>query len=196
MAQESGALYDPPMSENPLVAVQELTVGDESSGQRIDNFLLKHLKGVPKSRIYRILRKGEVRVNKGRIKPDYRLQWPEGLSESDPDLSYPKLPVNLNWIQRDLDDMRTAVQKVGSDFAVSSFLWMVKDGMVLDPVRHKYILEQLNSAYYPYRYRDLERLAIFQNRLLVFTQGAYNYITRNRSARLITGETSEPDKTC
>jgi 23S rRNA pseudouridine955/2504/2580 synthase len=49
-------------------------VGEESSGQRIDNFLLKELKGVPKSRVYRILRKGEVRVNKGRIKPEYRLK--------------------------------------------------------------------------------------------------------------------------
>ena len=38
--------------------------------------------------------------------------------------------------------------------------------MVLDPVRHKYILEQLNSSYYPFRYRDMERLAAFQNRLL------------------------------
>ncbi len=99
-------------------------------------------------------------------KPDYKLQWPEGLDEADPDLAYPRLPVNLNLIQRDLDAMRTAVQQVGSDFAVSSFLWMVKDGMVLDPVRHKYILEQLNSVYYPFRYRDMERLAAFQNRLL------------------------------
>ncbi len=48
-------------------------VDDGSAGQRIDNFLLKQLKGVPKTRIYRILRKGEVRVNKKRIKPDYRL---------------------------------------------------------------------------------------------------------------------------
>lgn len=49
-------------------------IDDGSVGQRIDNYLLKTLKGVPKSRIYRILRKGEVRVNKGRIKPDYRLK--------------------------------------------------------------------------------------------------------------------------
>lgn len=54
-------------------AVQVITVGDEAAGQRIDNYLLKLLKGVPKSRIYRLLRKGEVRVNKGRIKPEYKL---------------------------------------------------------------------------------------------------------------------------
>lgn len=51
-----------------------LEVGEESAGQRIDNFLLRACKGVPKSHIYRILRSGEVRVNKGRIGPDYRLQ--------------------------------------------------------------------------------------------------------------------------
>ncbi len=49
-------------------------VDDERAGQRIDNFLLASLKGVPKSRVYRMLRKGEVRVNKGRIKASYRLQ--------------------------------------------------------------------------------------------------------------------------
>lgn len=54
--------------------VRELRIDEEGAGQRIDNFLLKQLKGVPKSRIYRILRKGEVRVNQGRIKPTYRLQ--------------------------------------------------------------------------------------------------------------------------
>lgn len=51
-----------------------LEVGEESAGQRIDNFLLRRLKGVPKSHVYRVLRSGEVRVNSGRIKPEYRLQ--------------------------------------------------------------------------------------------------------------------------
>jgi 23S rRNA pseudouridine955/2504/2580 synthase len=55
-------------------SVQQITIDEGHDGQRIDNFLLSQLKGVPKSRIYRILRKGEVRVNKKRIKPEYRLQ--------------------------------------------------------------------------------------------------------------------------
>ncbi|WP_017937810.1 23S rRNA pseudouridine(955/2504/2580) synthase RluC [Zestomonas thermotolerans] len=54
--------------------VQLLEVAPEYAGQRIDNFLLARLKGAPKTLIYRILRKGEVRVNKGRVKPDYKLQ--------------------------------------------------------------------------------------------------------------------------
>ena len=54
-------------------SVQYLRVGDDSAGQRIDNFLVRTLKGVPKSHIYRILRSGEVRVNRRRAAPDYRL---------------------------------------------------------------------------------------------------------------------------
>ena len=50
-----------------------ITVDEFSIGQRLDNYLVKQLKGVPKSHIYRIIRKGEVRVNKGRKKADYRL---------------------------------------------------------------------------------------------------------------------------
>ncbi len=58
-------------TENPTV--QLIPITDEEAGQRIDNFLRTFLKGVPKSMIYRILRKGEVRVNKKRIKPEYKL---------------------------------------------------------------------------------------------------------------------------
>lgn len=50
------------------------TIGSEEAGQRVDNYLLRVLKGVPRSRVYRILRRGEVRVNRGRIRADYRLQ--------------------------------------------------------------------------------------------------------------------------
>jgi 23S rRNA pseudouridine955/2504/2580 synthase len=55
-------------------SVRFVTISPEQAGQRIDNFLLRELKGVPRSVIYRILRKGEVRVNKGRIKAVYRLK--------------------------------------------------------------------------------------------------------------------------
>ena len=58
---------------NTNQGVQFITIDAEQDGQRIDNFLKTQLKGVPKSLIYRILRKGEVRVNKKRIKPEYKL---------------------------------------------------------------------------------------------------------------------------
>ena len=50
-----------------------VAIAEDEAGQRIDNFLRTQLKGVPKSMIYRILRKGEVRVNKKRVKPEYKL---------------------------------------------------------------------------------------------------------------------------
>ncbi len=55
-------------------SVNWLEVAADESGQRVDNYLIRWLKGVPKSHVYRILRSGEVRVNKGRIGPDYRVQ--------------------------------------------------------------------------------------------------------------------------
>jgi 23S rRNA pseudouridine955/2504/2580 synthase len=53
--------------------VQRITVDDESAGQRLDNFLLRLLKGVPKTHVYRVIRSGEVRVNKGRAAADTRV---------------------------------------------------------------------------------------------------------------------------
>lgn len=54
--------------------VQLVVVDEDNEGQRVDNFLLAQLRGVPRSIIYRVVRKGEVRVNKGRVKPDTRLR--------------------------------------------------------------------------------------------------------------------------
>lgn len=55
-------------------SVKIVEIGADQADQRIDNFLLGQLKGVPRTRIYRLLRRGEVRVNKGRVKPAYRLR--------------------------------------------------------------------------------------------------------------------------
>jgi 23S rRNA pseudouridine955/2504/2580 synthase len=54
-------------------AVRRITVDAESAGQRLDNFLLRMLKGVPKTHVYRVIRSGEVRVNKGRASADTRI---------------------------------------------------------------------------------------------------------------------------
>ena len=55
-------------------AVKWLVVDEESAGQRLDNFLIRHLKGVPKTHVYRIIRSGEVRINKGRCSADSRVE--------------------------------------------------------------------------------------------------------------------------
>ena len=62
------------MTESVAKKVQLVTVTDDQDGQRLDNFLKSRLKGVPKSMLYRIIRKGEVRINKKRAKPDTRVQ--------------------------------------------------------------------------------------------------------------------------
>ena len=54
--------------------VSFVTIDDAHAGQRVDNFLFTHLKGVPKTHVYRIIRKGEVRVNKGRVKQTTKLK--------------------------------------------------------------------------------------------------------------------------
>jgi len=59
--------------QNSTNMVRWVTINEEYAGQRIDNFLLAQLKGVPRSRIYSMVRKGEVRVNKGRVKANYRI---------------------------------------------------------------------------------------------------------------------------
>lgn len=62
------------MSDLPHHGVQILEINARNEEQRLDNFLLSKLKGVPKSRVYKLLRSGQVRVNKGRKKADYRLK--------------------------------------------------------------------------------------------------------------------------
>ncbi|MBL1294664.1 MAG: 23S rRNA pseudouridine(955/2504/2580) synthase RluC [Thiotrichales bacterium] len=63
----------PNSDEKSTKLVRWVTIDEEYAGQRIDNFLLAQLKGLPRSRIYSMVRKGEVRVNKGRIKANYRI---------------------------------------------------------------------------------------------------------------------------
>ena len=58
----------------PTPSVKTLTVDEDSAGQRLDNFLMRHLKGVPKTHVYRIIRSGEVRVNKGRASAEQRVE--------------------------------------------------------------------------------------------------------------------------
>lgn len=62
------------LSDNGRVRARLVSVSADEAGQRIDNFLARHLKGVPKSHIYRILRRGEVRVNSGRIQARYKVR--------------------------------------------------------------------------------------------------------------------------
>ena len=72
-AAASGTAAKPMTAAEPAVAVRRILVDEGSEGQRLDNFLIKLLKGVPKTHVYRVIRSGEVRVNKGRAGADTRL---------------------------------------------------------------------------------------------------------------------------
>jgi 23S rRNA pseudouridine955/2504/2580 synthase len=73
MTANDSSLSSSPLSDSSSVSVSFIEIDSDQAGQRLDNFLMARLKGVPKSRIYNIIRKGEVRINKGRTKPDYKL---------------------------------------------------------------------------------------------------------------------------
>ena len=60
-------LAEPVRLHGPKSAVEMRTITADEAGQRIDNFLMRHFKSVPRSRVYRLLRKGEVRVNRKRV---------------------------------------------------------------------------------------------------------------------------------
>ena len=98
-------------------------------------------------------------------KKDYTLAWPKGLDPRDPDIGRTDLPVHLTTILGDLDTIRAAGNSVGAELVLASFFWLVKDGMQLDPIRHRSILDHINQNYGPFHYRDVERLAAFQNRV-------------------------------
>ena len=61
-------------AEKGSTRVRKVGVDAEQAGQRIDNFLRRELPGVPKGRLYRLLRRGEVRVNGGRVRAEYKLE--------------------------------------------------------------------------------------------------------------------------
>ncbi len=82
--------------------VQTLVIPEDRAGQRLDNLLVSLLNGVPKSRIYRLLRKGEVRVNKGRVKPEYKVKVGDLLRL--PPIKDPQKPVKA--INRKLSKVR------------------------------------------------------------------------------------------
>jgi hypothetical protein len=96
-------------------------------------------------------------------KPAYEISWPAGLDESNPDITRQDLPLNLNIILGNFDAMRHDLTKVGSEFAISSFHWLAKNGLILNGFRHEPILEDLNLRWFPFHYGDLERMTSFEN---------------------------------
>ena len=85
--------------------VQFINISEAQAGQRIDNFLITLEKGVPKSRIYRAIRKGEVRVNKGRIKQTYKIQAGDSVRIPPLHVSEDTTPTTVSeFLRRQLTD--------------------------------------------------------------------------------------------
>ena len=84
--------------------VQWVTVDESKEGQRLDNFLSNQLKGLPKGRIYKMIRTGEVRINKGRCKPDSRVSAGDIVRIPPVDLAPTKEAIAHRGIQMKLSD--------------------------------------------------------------------------------------------
>lgn len=106
-------------------------------------------------------------------KPDYHTAWPADADEFNPSLSGGDLPAGLARILSNLDLMRRELDGIGAELVPTSFVWLVEDGMTLDPIKHRSIHRYLNVGLYPFRYRDVRRAADFQNR--VFAKYAHEH---------------------
>ncbi len=93
---------DPHMQINKNSA-SLVDISEDQAGQRIDNFLVKHLKGVPRSHVYQLLRSGQVRVNSGRKKPHYKLQ-------AGDTLRVPPVRINENQVGKIPDSVLLALK--------------------------------------------------------------------------------------
>jgi hypothetical protein len=98
-------------------------------------------------------------------KPALRERWPLDLSEQDPPLDDPRLPVSLPIILHAFDRMRAAIGDYGGELVPSSFVWLVSPGLVLDRVRDAGAYSFLNDTLWPFSYAHIRRYADFQNRV-------------------------------
>ena len=92
--------------------------------------------------------------------------WPSGIDEAHPDIRRNDLPRPEAQILRDLESARTSLEAEGAELALSSFIWLVFEGLRLDPVRDVVIYNHLNGGCWPYRYADLRRAVDLHNHIL------------------------------
>jgi hypothetical protein len=106
------------------------------------------------------------RLQQGREppKPTLQVSWPADLSERDPPLDDPRLPVDLPATLRAMDRMRAAMGAYGGTLVPSSFVWLASPGLVLDRVRDAGAYRFLNETLWPFSYAHIRRYADFQNR--------------------------------
>ncbi len=97
--------------------VQFLTISDDRINQRLDNLLIGLIKGLPKTRIYRLLRKGEIRINKKRVKPDYKIQ-PGDILRLPPIRLDERQPQSVNTDQQSIRQLKRCIIKEKKNWLV------------------------------------------------------------------------------
>jgi hypothetical protein len=98
-------------------------------------------------------------------KPSLPVHWPAALDERDPDLANRQLPIELPTILRDLDTIRGALDDEGGALVMTSFVWLVYPGLVLDPARDADVFAYLNTTFWPFTYQHMRRMLDFQTRV-------------------------------
>ena len=98
-------------------------------------------------------------------KPSMAVSWPSDLDEHDPPLTDRRLPLQLPRILNDLEVIRRSTGNIGGTLIVSSFVWLVSPGLVLDPNRDAVIHQELNQRYWPFSYAHMRRYVDFENRV-------------------------------
>ena len=106
-------------------------------------------------------------------KPALVVDWPADLDERDPPLGDPRLPTSLPQIVRSMDEMRAALAPIGGTYIPSSFVWLVKPGLVLNRQRDAGIYRFLNVTYWPFSYAHMRRVADVQNQVFAKYAKAY-----------------------
>ena len=99
-------------------------------------------------------------------KPRSEVDWPSGVDESHPDIDDPRLPERLKIIAKDLESARVPLAADGTELALSSFVWLVHDGLRLPPATSLPVYTKLNDGCWPYRYADIRRSVDLHNHVL------------------------------
>jgi len=98
-------------------------------------------------------------------KPSQTFFLPDGVDEFSPDPQKSGAALNLDIILSDLNEIKREVENAGAKMVMTTFKWLVFDGMVLDPVKHRGLYVYLNRIFWPMSYENMERMALFQNRV-------------------------------
>lgn len=119
-------------------------------------------------RLAELLQRIDARDGMEPVKPSVKDTWfPAGLDEASPDISSDgDLPTAERQIIHDLEGLHEQLASEGATLVLSSFVWLVRDGLALDPVRYGHIYHALNQQCWPHTYRDLRRAADLHNRIL------------------------------